>query len=76
MAQSQRKTKQQFSHRYEDCSREEILAATSLNAFSDNAEVAMDSHGKIIKKDLFKGYTDAQKRRLWRENEEIRLAKL
>jgi hypothetical protein len=52
-------------------SREELLAATSLNLFDETAGSAMDATGHIIRRDMFKGYTDAQRKRILQENEEV-----
>jgi len=52
-------------------SREELLAATSLNLFDETAGNAMDATGHIIRRDMFKGYTDAQRKRILQENEEV-----
>jgi len=50
-------------------SRAEKAAASSIN-LRDNEEMAMNEFGRITRRDAFRGYTDAQKRRIIQENEE------
>lgn len=45
-------------------------AATSID-LRDNEDLAMDEHGRIIRKDLFRGYNAAQMRRIIQENEDL-----
>ena len=52
---------------------EEQLRATSLDLFNEDAATAMDSNGRIIRKEMFKGFTAAQKRRIYQENETVRV---
>lgn len=70
---TQRENKQCLSPKYafKGLTAQEQLAATSLNAFSEDASIAMDENGRIIRKDMFRGYTEAQKRRILQENEEV-----
>jgi len=43
-------------------------AATSID-LKDNQELAIDEHGRIIRKDMFRGFNAAQQRRIIQENE-------
>jgi hypothetical protein len=52
----------------------ERLAATSIN-LRDNEDLAMDETGRIVRKDQFRGYTQAQTRRIIAENEAFLEAK-
>jgi len=45
--------------------------STSLNAFDEDKGAAMDASGRIIRVDMFKGFTAEQKRRMFQDNEEI-----
>eukprot|EP01035_Chromulina_nebulosa_P018506 gene18506-24223_t len=47
-----------------------ILKATSLDIPTDN-DLAVDEYGRIRRRDMFRGYTDAQRRRILQENEDI-----
>ena len=49
--------------------RAEKAAATSIN-LRENEEMSMNEFGRITRRDAFRGYTDAQKRRIIQENEE------
>ncbi len=44
---------------------------TSLNLLDESVATAMNEQGRIIRVDMFKGFTDAQKRRILQENEAI-----
>jgi len=57
--------------RINDWNRMNIDSATSLTAFDEDKGVAMDSNGRIIRVDMFKGFTDEQKRRLFQDNEDL-----
>lgn len=45
-------------------------AATSVDLM-DNQDIAMDENGRIIRKDMFRGYNAAQIRRIIQENEDL-----
>jgi hypothetical protein len=45
-------------------------AATSVD-LKDNLDLAMDEHGRIVRKDQFRGYNDAQTRRIIQQNEDL-----
>jgi len=45
-------------------------AATSLD-LKDNQDLAIDETGRIVRKDMFRGFNDAQKRRIIQENEAL-----
>ncbi len=49
-------------------SREQKAAAASIN-FRENEEISMDEFGRITRRDAFRGYTEAQRRRIIQENE-------
>lgn len=44
---------------------------TSLQVFDEDQDLAMDEHGRILRKDMFRGYTKAQKQRFFEENQQI-----
>lgn len=46
-------------------------SATSLAAFDEDRGLAMDSNGRIIRVDMFKGFTAEQKRRLFQDNQDL-----
>lgn len=48
---------------------------TSLNLYNEDVYAAMDENGHIVRKDMFKGFTPAQKRRIMQENEMILMQK-
>jgi len=50
---------------------EEKSRFSSLDLFDENTGKAMDAGGRIIRKDMFKGFTDAQRRRIFQENEAV-----
>lgn len=45
--------------------------STSLQVFNENEELSMDEHGRIVRKDMFRGLTKAQKQRIFEENQQI-----
>lgn len=54
---------------WEEQSLEEKLSLTSLDLFNEDPSAAMGDSGRIVRKDMFKGYTEAQKRRIFQEND-------
>jgi hypothetical protein len=50
--------------------REQKANAASIN-LRENEQIAMDASGRITRRDAFRGYTDAQKRRIIQENEAL-----
>jgi hypothetical protein len=42
---------------------------SSLDLFDESTGKAMDGSGRVIRKDMFKGFTEAQRRRIYQENE-------
>lgn len=50
---------------------EEKSRFSSLDMFDEVTGKAMDAHGRIVRKDMFKGFTDAQRRRIFQENEAL-----
>lgn len=46
-------------------------SATSLAAFDEDRGLAMDASGRIIRVDMFKGFTAEQKRRLFQDNQDL-----
>eukprot|EP00981_Chlorochromonas_danica_P002070 scaffold420_cov169-Ochromonas_danica.AAC.30 len=44
---------------------------TSLPAFDEDKLLALDATGHIIRRDMFKGFTDEQKRKILMDNQEI-----
>jgi hypothetical protein len=50
---------------------EEKSRFASLDLFDESTGKAMDSSGRVIRKDMFKGFTDAQRRRIFQENEAV-----
>lgn len=45
---------------------------TSLDLFNEDKCVAMDENGRIIRRDMFKGFTEEQKRKIMLDNINIR----
>jgi len=45
-------------------------AATSID-LKDNQDLAIDEHGRIVRKDMFRGFNAAQQRRIIQENENL-----
>jgi hypothetical protein len=45
--------------------------STSLDCFTENKAVAMDEYGKIKRIDMFRGFTDEQKRTIFQQNQDI-----
>ena len=43
----------------------------SLDLFDEDRGRAMDQYGRIVRKDIFKGYTAAQRKRIIQENEAV-----
>jgi len=68
---TQRESRNSLKNSTMGLSREDQLMATSLNLFNEDAGNAMDSSGRIVRRDMFKGYTDTQRRRIQQENEEV-----
>ena len=46
-------------------------SATSID-LKDNQDLSMDENGRIVRKDQFRGYNEAQIRRILQENEDLR----
>lgn len=45
--------------------------ATSLNCFEENRAVAMDEYGKVKRIDIFRGFTEEQRRTIYQQNQDI-----
>ena len=45
--------------------------ATSLDCFVENRTVAMDEHGKVKRIDMFRGFTEEQRRTIYQQNQDI-----
>lgn len=45
--------------------------ATSLGAFDEDRGAAMNESGRIIRVDMFKGFTAEQQKRMLQDNEDI-----
>lgn len=45
--------------------------ATSLDSFVENRTVAMDEFGKVKRIDMFRGFTEEQRRTIFQENQDI-----
>ena len=59
------------AHRLQYASRPE-LEATSLSAFNnEDLTKALDEYGRIRRRDMFRGFTAAQRRRIMKDNELI-----
>ena len=50
-------------------------STTSLKAFDEDKGRAMDANGRIIQKDMFKGFTKEQQAKMLMENQELVEAK-
>jgi len=57
--------------RINDWNKMNINSATSLTAFDEDKGLAMDENGRIIRVDMFKGFTDEQKRRIFQDNQDL-----
>ncbi len=44
---------------------------TSLDLFDEDKSVAMDEYGRIIRRDMFKGFTEEQKKKILADNQSI-----
>lgn len=45
--------------------------ATSLNCFNENRGVAIGEDGKVKRIDMFRGFTEEQRRTIFQENQNI-----
>ncbi len=45
--------------------------ATSLDCFVENRAVAMDEYGKVKRIDMFRGFTEEQRRTIFQQNQDI-----
>ena len=70
LAQQQRYQRQRENRPYAQLESQEILQATTLQLPTDRA-LAVDGEGRINRRDMFRGYSDAQRRRILQENEDI-----
>lgn len=71
LARIQRDLRRKENSIFDNMSKEEILAATTLS-IPDNGDLAIDEHGRILRRDMFRGYTDEQRKRILLDNENIR----
>ncbi len=46
-------------------------AATSLDLFAEDKNAAMDEYGRLVRRDMFKGFTEEQKRKILSDNQNI-----
>lgn len=44
---------------------------TSLDLFNEDKELAVDAKGRVVRRDMFKGFTEQQKRKMILENEAV-----
>mmetsp|Transcript_1361 Transcript_1361/g.1852 ORF Transcript_1361/g.1852 Transcript_1361/m.1852 type:complete len:227 (+) Transcript_1361:481-1161(+) len=51
--------------------RNDPLTKTSLDLFNEDTTTAMDSTGKVLRRDMFKGFTMEQRRKIQQENEDV-----
>ena len=63
LAQKQKLLRYHENHAFSDLSPEDLLNATTLN-MEDDGNAALDEFGRIHRRDMFRGYTDAQRRRI------------
>lgn len=71
LAMTQRENRQYLKNLVSTMPLEDQWKATSISMPDESAASAMDEHGRIIRKDMFKGYTEAQRRRIMQENGEV-----
>lgn len=45
--------------------------ATSLDLFNEDKTIAMDEYGKIKRRDMFKGFTEEQRKKILTENQAV-----
>lgn len=69
LAAGQKDRKEKWGNQRSDADNNPI--ATSLDAFDEDRGAAMDENGRIIRVDMFKGFTADQQRRLLQDNEDI-----
>lgn len=70
LANTQRQQRYYENNAMKVLSKEEILKATTLQV-PDDGNLAIDDYGHIIRRDMFRGYTDEQRRRIIQENDQI-----
>lgn len=69
MASTQAERRKQWNNQRSDGENKPI--ATSLNAFDEDRGAAMNESGRIIRVDMFKGFTAEQQKRMLQDNEDI-----
>lgn len=69
LAEAQRQRRQVSSNLLYDGQGRPLL--TSLPAFDESKLLALDASGHIIRRDMFKGFTDEQKRKILLDNQDI-----
>ncbi len=73
---AQRESRRRMMSPLAEVPKEELYQATSLNILNETPADACDENGKILRRDMFKGYTESQRKRIWMENERCRQQKL
>lgn len=63
--------KQKQKEEWDKLSAAEKSKFSSLDLFDEDSGRAMDASGRVIRKDMFKGFTIAQKKRIFQENERV-----
>lgn len=66
-----REIKRQEKEEWDRLTPAEKSKFSSLDLFDETAGKAMDVSGRVVRKDIFKGFTEAQRRRIFQENEAI-----
>ena len=69
MARSQKDRNSRWNNQRSDG--DNVAIGTSLPAFDEDRGAAMDENGRIIRVDMFKGFTAEQQRRMLQDNEDI-----
>jgi hypothetical protein len=69
LANAQRDRNRVLNNRTSNLSGDALL--TSLPAFDEDKLLAMDASGRVIRRDMFKGFTEEQKRKILLDNQSI-----
>ena len=74
LARIQREQRRKENFIFDDMSREAVLATTTLT-IPDDGRLATDDSGRIVRRDMFRGYSEEQRQRILLDNENIRSQK-
>jgi RIB43A len=71
LAKIQREQRRKENFIFDGMNREAVLASTTLTIPDDRA-LATDDSGRIVRRDMFRGYSEEQRQRILLDNENIR----